>query len=43
MFHGGLFIKFVTMIIDDEVIKDGYGDILVLDKDVETGEKPPSK
>ncbi|KAK7180790.1 hypothetical protein DPSP01_009258 [Paraphaeosphaeria sporulosa] len=34
---------FVTMIVDDEVIKDGYGSVFVLDKEVEAGEKPPSK
>ena len=34
---------FVTLIVDDETIKDGYGSVLVLDKEVEAGEKPPSK
>lgn len=34
---------FVVLIVDDEVIKDGYGGIFVLDKEVEAGEKAPSK
>lgn len=33
---------FVTMIVDDEVIKDGFGNVFVLDKEVEAGEKRPS-
>ncbi|KAJ4288060.1 hypothetical protein N0V90_012077 [Kalmusia sp. IMI 367209] len=34
---------FVILIVDDEVVKDGYGGIFVLDKEVEAGEKAPSK
>ncbi|KAF2264378.1 hypothetical protein CC78DRAFT_601630 [Lojkania enalia] len=33
---------FAVLIVDNEVIKDGYGDIFVLDKEVENGEKAPS-
>ena len=34
---------FATLIVDDETIKDGYGGIFVLDKEVEAGEKAASK
>ena len=32
----------VVSIVDDETIKDGFGSIFVLDKDIETGEKAAS-
>lgn len=34
---------FVVLVVDDETVKDGFGSIFVLDKEVEAGEKEPSK
>ncbi|KAF9736086.1 hypothetical protein PMIN06_002963 [Paraphaeosphaeria minitans] len=34
---------FVTIVVDDEMIKDGYESVLVLDKEIKAGDKPPSK
>lgn len=33
---------FAVLVVDDEIIKDGFGNIFVLDKEVEAGEKKAS-